>query len=708
MADGTQKAALAQELLGRGGAELIPVFNQLAGEGFEKAREEAEKFGLLIDGDTAESFKLLKKSMSDVEDVGKGITTQFTAGLGPAVTDVANAIVKATTKDGVGGFRKLGEEAGKIFKDMTLVAVAFTDTVVRSFWKAGEDTKNIGKAIGDVFTLGFSAANKKLGENIKSDYARIDADLQSREQKIFEELDGTTRLQDAANDKKNQNNRNAGPEKPVIDETAALAALKRQEQEEAFAKSEFALLRTQLQDEIEVFKANAQQREQIEKSLYDQSQLTTAEYYARRKTDLQGETEKEIAILQAQLSAEKGELARARQDQVTNAAKAKQFGQASPVGKEYAAAATKNNQDALAALAKIDELQTKIDVTKVNAATKALALDQQKSKADDQSEQQTLDFEKQLAELQGKRQESARAEIEAETKKRSDQIAQAGGDSATQARLKAELEQWKQLKLAVAAYDDAKKKTEEDTKAFEIAKQAIELNQKSGKISPLESEREINQLIKDRLPLLKADADAQIGAAQKTGNQDNIAQAQQQKAEIQNLTISAEKLGKTLGQSVAGDFTTFFETVGRGTQSVAKSFEKLAGSVVQSIEQILIKLLLLKIAQSATNTGFGQSSFGSGFLSAFSGKAEGGLIKGPGGPKSDSIPARLSAGEYVVKADAVTRFGAHNLEAINRGMNPQPFANLAFPKFAEGGLVGSPGAPGASGNVSLASISRKV
>ena len=124
--------------------------------------------------------------------------------------------------------------------------------------------------------------------------------------------------------------------------------------------------------------------------------------------------------------------------------------------------------------------------------------------------------------------------------------------------------------------------------------------------------------------------------------------------------------------------------------------------MIQSIEQMLIKLLLLKIEQAATGTGRQAAVSAVAFSSGFGGgHAEGGLIKGPGGPKSDSIPARLSAGEFIVKADAVSRFGVNQLEAINRGMQPPSFANLEMPKFSEGGLVGSPGAPGASGTVNL-------
>lgn len=58
------------------------------------------------------------------------------------------------------------------------------------------------------------------------------------------------------------------------------------------------------------------------------------------------------------------------------------------------------------------------------------------------------------------------------------------------------------------------------------------------------------------------------------------------------------------------------------------------------------------------------------------GKADGGLITGPGGPRSDSILARLSAGEYVVNAAAVARLGLPFMNSINRAH-----------RYADGGLV---------------------
>ena len=71
-------------------------------------------------------------------------------------------------------------------------------------------------------------------------------------------------------------------------------------------------------------------------------------------------------------------------------------------------------------------------------------------------------------------------------------------------------------------------------------------------------------------------------------------------------------------------------------------------------------------------------------------RASGGLVRGAGTGTSDSIPVRLSNGEYVIRASSVKRYGADLMDAINMG------------RFASGGPVGfrtisSPPAGGANG-----------
>ena len=68
--------------------------------------------------------------------------------------------------------------------------------------------------------------------------------------------------------------------------------------------------------------------------------------------------------------------------------------------------------------------------------------------------------------------------------------------------------------------------------------------------------------------------------------------------------------------------------------------------------------------------------------------ATGGYISGPGGPKSDMIPAMLSNGEYVVNAGAVSQYGISMLDALNS----KRYAVGGFagtPKISSGGNAGS-------------------
>lgn len=102
---------------------------------------------------------------------------------------------------------------------------------------------------------------------------------------------------------------------------------------------------------------------------------------------------------------------------------------------------------------------------------------------------------------------------------------------------------------------------------------------------------------------------------------------------------------------------------------------------------------VIEVEVRTTSTGGATGSFDIKPEGSF---ATGGLIRGRGTGTSDSILARLSNGEYVIRAAAVQRYGVDFFERIN----------AMLPKYASGGLVGniSPGristataAPSASG-----------
>jgi hypothetical protein len=75
--------------------------------------------------------------------------------------------------------------------------------------------------------------------------------------------------------------------------------------------------------------------------------------------------------------------------------------------------------------------------------------------------------------------------------------------------------------------------------------------------------------------------------------------------------------------------------------------------------------------------------------------ANGGMVRGPGGPKDDKVLARLSDGEFVMNAQSVRRFGPEFFNRLNSGMTPggqgmqpkipQSGENAGVPGFFWGG-----------------------
>ena len=156
------------------------------------------------------------------------------------------------------------------------------------------------------------------------------------------------------------------------------------------------------------------------------------------------------------------------------------------------------------------------------------------------------------------------------------------------------------------------------------------------------------------------------------------------RAEILKTQPVAENLGTKIAGQVQDAFATMFEQIGSGAKSAKEAFIDFARSVIAAINRIAAQ----KIAESL----FGGMSKGGGgglggfFSAIFKGFASGGYVTGPGTSTSDSIPARLSAGEYVVRADAVRRFGVAFLDAIN-GLRLPPAWSAGRLAFAAGGLV---------------------
>jgi hypothetical protein len=159
---------------------------------------------------------------------------------------------------------------------------------------------------------------------------------------------------------------------------------------------------------------------------------------------------------------------------------------------------------------------------------------------------------------------------------------------------------------------------------------------------------------------------------------------------------------QSIPDTVSQFFSDLWEKVKSITQAAFDSIKATINSWVQSalasIQPVLDGIKTIKDWLSSDQGGSGGSQ------TASSGFAEGGLIRGPGTPTSDSIPIWASDREFMVKARSVAKYGLGFMQAVNNGtldlgkmlgyaagglvqsMSGNPVPKLAF---AEGGQVTS-------------------
>lgn len=156
-------------------------------------------------------------------------------------------------------------------------------------------------------------------------------------------------------------------------------------------------------------------------------------------------------------------------------------------------------------------------------------------------------------------------------------------------------------------------------------------------------------------------------------------EALQKYDEEQQKINTISKIQQTSNQ-LAKDFSGAITDWITGAQSFGDAMKNI---LQQLIAQLIQAAIYATIVAACTGGGGG---FAARWSKAFGkGLATGGSVDGPGTGTSDSIPAMLSNGEYVLNAQAVDRLGVPFLNGLNTGR---------LRGFASGGLVGSGGVAG--------------
>ncbi|MEH2517559.1 hypothetical protein V1279_003132 [Bradyrhizobium sp. AZCC 1610] len=158
---------------------------------------------------------------------------------------------------------------------------------------------------------------------------------------------------------------------------------------------------------------------------------------------------------------------------------------------------------------------------------------------------------------------------------------------------------------------------------------------------------------------------------------------------VEAQAMRTNEVMRSIGNTMSSSLTTGLADILDGTKSVSEGFASMGKVILRSLEEALIKMLVVQPIMRSLSGALGGGLFGfaDGGLVSAGNFADGGQIQGPGTGRSDSIVARVSNGEFITNAQSTARH-LPLLQAINSDR---------LPRFADGGAVGSVPALSAGG-----------
>lgn len=699
MPDGAEKTALAMQIFGKSGADLIPFLNQ-GRDGVEALTAEMQALGLQIGGDTAAQAEVFNDALAKVRMAVGSIANRVMEAFLPAMNQMAEGMVESAKQGGT--LRQILDGIVYVLKLLALGAA----TVGKAF-----------VALGEAIGAGMAAAVEALSGNVSGAKAII-ADLKGS---LVQRLDELAEFHDALFDPKPIELPAPAirPDGSVLDRigvtgrardnTAARLALAK-----AQADAEFKLLKDALE----------RQGRALDQALNDRL-LSIRDYYAA-KTDLETrEIDAEIARIQ-------GLLTEQRRLAVSGADEGARLRARAEVAKLESELIVLNNKraDVEAANArKAAEAERELADALTQAREELAQITGKSSAADRQAaiERSYRDLKARLL-----------AENDAESVSLVDRLIDVKAAQANLAALEAE---WRLV-----------------TERLRNAQEAIQVQQQAGLLTEAQARKEIVALQRQSAAEMERLLPTMQQAAQTIGP-DAVVRVQAWRNELERTKLVVDELAplwNSIGESFGGALNAMITGAQTWRGALFSLFQQINQAflqqlVIQPFQQwmamqarmLAVKLGFVQQEQAmdaaASATAVAQKSAettavvsmdaakaGAGAAASqasipYVGPAlavaamvamvaavmallgnvkkfsSGGLVTGPGTSTSDSIPARLSAGEFVVNAAAVKRLGVGFLQAIN-GLSAGPRVQEPALAFAAGGLVPDAGPQATAGN----------
>lgn len=659
-ADGAGKAAVAQQLFGKSGAELLKFFKDytdnggdvtiLTGKMIQQADDHADA--------QARLRAQLELTLAALATNAIGPITAFTGAMKEAITQTLGLSTASTDLGGNQGVRIFAENVGRALAN----AVDYVTNSVKEFQVLTDFVTQSAKALGQVASLDFAGASR-TGADFRAKYGldefgRKIAAAGTEAGKTFvdrynAQLSGLKRSAFAATDPRRVD---LGGNGRAIDQRPTLTALPTSKKGGKGAADDPT--KKLLENDLAAFKAQGEQAKELlaERNkildLYNsQGLISVKDYYTAQQQNLDEATRAQVKSYDDQIEALK----------------------------KFQAAASKQT-DVADSQGKINKLEE--EKAKLYRASGTAALESSIKQVQAQKSVQDAfnEVNAKILEYQGNLRAAAEIRFDISNEKLLKQAIAEGNDETVK-----RIELLKQYTLAQADISKAQEAFALAQGDLSIAEDRITIAQQRGTMGEIEAltasakaRREAIAPMQEQLNVLLA-----INDAVRTPQQNQ--QIERLKLQLEQLKATADPLGDKFNQIFSDAAGSAFADFITGAKTAKEAFRDFANSVFKSVTDLIAKDLAKKLFASLLGGGesSGSTSAGGigGLLSGlFSGGSGGGasgaglfssLFSGLGfasGGFTGSGAANDPAGfvhknEYVLNAQETAEIGVGNLQA---------------------------------------------
>ena len=658
-ANGSGKITVATRLFGRSGEELLQTLHELANGGFDRAAEEANALGGTLTTEGARGADAFNDSLVDLRKSVAGFGNQLATVLGPLTRFI----------DGVAAFLGRIPAGVKTFVAVGAVVAAAATALVTAVGGIVLAFGLLATAVGGGVVAGIIAAIV----GIATAAAALAAKFRSaREEK--DKLLGSSNPVVSLEFIDNRTGKVTSATKPDVTITDP-AQLKAARQAQLTAASQHA------RDLLAIQQAGLKQQQQAEDDAFAANLVGFGQHFNKRIEIARAGTAAEVASINSELA------------RLQNA----------PLPENTQAARIQRETEINALVAQRRRVEIEGETT-VNS----LLAQQEATRKAAVIELTTL--QAQLFRQQGQDLKAAQIEIAQAADKFAQTLTRQGFGAEIVAELRTT---FSTLQTDIAAFQAQQKVAQHEVTQLSLDRAAVEQKVATGVLSQREGELAILEIERQRKPALQQAADLMKAFAERVGDPALLQAAQQLQSTIDgmgksvlqstllianfksNLLSAGQSelsnfLGSTinqvhslgdafrqLGAAIAASFqrvsaeliaTKVFEKIaslfGLGVNSGAAALAKAGVEVQKGGASVLLAAAALAGAAKLLQVTQGASIAFGGILQSGVGLAAGGQVKGPGTGTSDSIPARLSAGEFVQPAHVTRHYGVAFMEAL--------------------------------------------